>query len=255
MTVKAKNQLKSFATMLSLGGVLVVSVGLIYLFFTPKVYQSSVRIRMRNWANSTNDVHSDFDIGAECQAVRSDSLLDESIKNLGLNELWGKRFNQSIPLKPEQSRILLKSKTNVRPVPKSSLMQIQVASDDRDETAVIANEIARLYLAKRQAQHQALNAERLAQFRQKWEEKGQKVQEAQAALDKLYLDITRDRTTNPATMYDLIQAKRVEWEGRYIEQRDQLTMLKAMSQEQLKRALPTFETDTNSLLTAALTQR
>ena len=257
MTVKPHSQLKSIATVLSLGGIVVVTAGLIYLFFTPKIYQASVKIRMLNWirTNSTNEMYGDYDIGAECQFARSDAILDESIKNLRLNEVWGKRFNQGTALNPEQCRILLKAKTSIHPVPKSSLFQIQVTSEERDEAATIANEIARVYRDQHQTKRQALNADRLALFRQKWEEGGQKVQQAQAALDKLYVDITRDRTTNPATFHDSIQAKRVELEGQYVEQRDQLDRLKAMNQEQLRQVLPTLDNNANSLLTTALTQR
>lgn len=243
--------------MLSLAGIVVVAAGLIYLFFTPKTYQASVKIRMLNWfhANSTNDMHGDYDMGAECQFARSDAIIDESIKNLGLNEIWGKRFNHGVTLKPEQSRVLLKAKTSVHPIPKSSLFQIQVTSGEPDEAATIANEIARNYRDQHQAKRQALSTDRLALFRQKWEETGQKVQQAQAALDKMYVDITKDRTTNPATFYDAIQAKRVELEGQYIEQRDQLDRLKIMDQQQLRQVLPTLDSNANSLLTTALTQR
>ncbi len=256
MTVTTSKKLKSFATTLALGGVLVVTVGLIYLFFTPKTYQASVKIRMRNWSrtDSTNDLHSTYGIATECQVACSDAILEQTIKNLGLNEIWGKRFNQGAALKPGQSLILLKAKAVARPIPKSSLFQIDVSSNDRDETARIANEIARLYHDKRQAELQALNSDKLAVFQQKWEEENQKVQTAQAALDKLYLDITRDRTTNPATMYDLIQARKADMESQYVEERDQLARLKAMSPEQLKEVLPTLETNTDSPLTTSLTQ-
>ncbi len=258
MSVKPKNQLKSIATMLSLGGIVVVAAGLIYLFFTPKIYQASVKVRMLDWvrANSTNEMHGeDYDIGVECQFARSDAIIDESIKNLGLNEIWGKRFNHGVPLKPEQSRILLKAKISIHPIPKSSLFQIQVTSNEPDEAAKIANDIARDYRDQHETKRQALKASRLEVFRQKWDEGDQKVQLAQAALDKMYVDITRDRTTNPATFHEAVQSKRIELEGQYVEQRDQLDTLKAMNQEQLRQVLPTLDNNSNPLLTTALTQR
>ncbi len=256
MTVKANNQLKSVATMLCLGGAAVAVLGLVYLFFTPKTYEASVKIRLRNWARSdaTNGVQNAVDLPTECRMARSDDVLGQAVRNLGLNELWGKRLNQGAPLKPEQTRALLKAKVDAQPVPRSGLIQISAASADPNEAAKIANEIARLYRDKRQAQRQTVNADRLGQFKQKWDEQGQRVRQAQDALEKLYLEITQNRTTNPAAMHEMALARRMELEGQYIAQRDKLERLKMMKPEQLRRILPTLETNGNPVLMASLTQ-
>ncbi len=256
MTGKANNQLKSVATILCLSGAMVAVLGLIYLFFTPKAYEASVKIRLRNWARSdaTNGVQNAVDLPTECRMARSDDVLDQAVRNLGLNELWGKRFNQGAPLKSEQTRALLKAKVDTHPVPRSGLIQISAASADPNEAAKIANEIARLYRDKRQAQRQTVNADRVGQFKQKWDEQGQRVRQAQDALAKLYLEITRNRTTNPAAIHEMVLARRMELEGQYIGLRDELDRLKVMKPEQLRRVLPTLETNANSVLTASLTQ-
>ena len=46
-----------------------------------------------------------------------------------------------------------------------------------------------------------------------------------------------------------VERGRVEREGQYVEQRDQLDRLKAMNQEQLRQVLPTLDNNANSLLT------
>ena len=43
MTAPAQNKLKSVAIKIALGGVLIALVGLVYLFFTPKLFQASAK--------------------------------------------------------------------------------------------------------------------------------------------------------------------------------------------------------------------
>lgn len=257
MAGNTKSQLKSIAALLCLAGSAVVVVGVAYLFFTPKTYIASAKIRIRNWvrSDSTKGAQNTVDLATECRAVRSDEILDQTIKNLGLSELWSKRFNQGAPLKPEQTRALLKERLDVHPASRSEVIEIREASADPDEAAKVANELARQYHDKRQTQRRALNSERLSQFKQKWEEQGEKVRQAQEALEKLYLAINQNRATNPAAMREVILSKRIDLESQYVARRDELERLKALKPELLRQVLPTLETNTNSVLTASLTKR
>jgi uncharacterized protein involved in exopolysaccharide biosynthesis len=257
MAGNPNSQLKSIATLLCLAGSAVVAVGLAYLFFTPKTYSASAKIRMRNWVRSdaTNGAQNTIDLPAECRAVCSNEILDQTIKNLGLNELWSKRLNQGAPLKSEQTRALLKERLDVHPGSRSEVIEIRAASPDSNEAAKVANEVARQYHDKRQTQRRALNSERLTQFKHKWEEQGEKVRQAQEALEKLYLAINQNRATNPAAMREAILSNRIDLESQYVAQRDELERLKALKPELLRQVLPTLVTDTNSLLTKSLTRR
>ncbi|MDB6023534.1 MAG: ywqD 2 [Pedosphaera sp.] len=266
MIAPAQNKLKAAAILFALGGLLVAAAGLLYLFLTPKSYGASAKIKVekRDWlhAKLSANSRSPYDPGlvpAECQLLRSDAVLDQAIQNLGLIESWNKRYHLGTPLTADECRTLLKSKADIRPMPNSSLVEIKVTSEDSEETAKIANELARIYQSFRQTQRQDLIHSNIDLLKQQWDEQNLNVQAAQAEVDKLSLEINRARATNStvfydADSYDLLQAKRIELEGESERQRNELAQFKKLEPSGLRQVLSSLDPDPNSMLNAALQQ-
>ena len=130
------------------GGLLTVGVALLYIFATPKSYQAGTKLKLvrGDWI-ATNHVGSPYDpaiVPGEVQFLRSDALLLETMTNLHLGEAWGKRYKGGGTLSTNESLGLLRSKSAVRALPKSTVIQILVTSEEPEETATIANEMTRL---------------------------------------------------------------------------------------------------------------
>jgi len=264
MTIKARTRRESFARVLSISGALVIVTGLAYLFLTPKIYQASARIQVSNIGPMQNHpaaAAQDPKLlpAAECEFMRSDAILDPVIEHLRLNELWGQRYTHGNALNNAQSRARLRMMADIHPLPDSEVIQIKVTSAEPHETALIANEIARIYSDSRQARRQNESREKINSLKQQWEAQNAKVSQAQATLEKLSQEIRDERATNPATFYDpqsyeLLQNKHAELEMEYVKQKSALDQYTAMDRKKLTQVLSVSDENTNSVLISALTQ-
>jgi len=253
MSKPSEEKSKTLGRMIASGGVLVAALGLAYLFLTPKLYQAAARIKVIDWVRSKDlgDASNDQLMPRECALVRSNAMLDQVARNLRLNEVWAKRPAQAAALNDDEIRARLRQQMFVNQVGISSVMEIRVQSDDREETARIANEFARLYLDYRSAQHQDLLHGKLDTLRQQWDEQSQKIGDAQAAVDKLYFAVMKERATNTteyfdAETFDALRNTHVKLEAEYVNQQQQLNDFKKMDPEDLKQVLSSM--DTNSVL-------
>ena len=264
MTIKARTRRESFARVLSISGALVIVTGLAYLFLTPKIYQASARIQVSNIGPMQNHPAGAAQVlklvpAAECEFMRSDAILDPVIEHLRLNELWGQRYTHGNALNNAQSRARLRMMADIHPLPDSEVIQIKVTSAEPHETALIANEIARIYSDSRQARRQNESRDKINLLKQQWEAQNAKVTQAQAALDRLSQEIRAERAANSATFYDpqsyeLLQSKRADLEMEYLKQKSALDQYTAMDRKKLTQVLSVSDENTNSVLISALTQ-
>ncbi|MDB6067637.1 MAG: hypothetical protein JWR26_3845 [Pedosphaera sp.] len=265
MNAKPATKLKTVTMMLILIGVVIAAIGLIYLFGTPKAYRASAKVRVwKSGWNGTNDLSGAYDptvaLPGQIQLIRSDAIVDQAVRALGLNELWGLRYNRGVAFTIDQSRARLRSMVEVRVIPSTSILEIQVTSENRDETSTIANELMQAYHDHQQSQRQGLRTDKISSLKQAWEVQNQKVQEAQARLYDLSQSINKDRATNSVTITDkqsteLVQSKRIELEEEYVKQQSMLAKLKAMDRERLEEVLPVMDDKTNIFLMSLLERR
>ena len=264
MTVKPNGKRKRFATVLALGGLLAVVMGLVYLFLTPKMYRASARVQVgkRGWTKG-NQSEAAYDpkilLPGECQLIRSGKILDPVIEHLDLNKLWGQRYNHGKNLTPEQSRARLEAMAAIAPARRAGLIQIQITSEDAAEPAGIANEIARVYREYWQVQRDTESRERIDALKKELYEENAKVDAAQAALDKSNQEIREKQATNTVQLYDpstyqLLQAKRIGLETEYVRQKSVLDQLNGLDRTKLTQVLSVMDENTNSVLTASLSQ-
>ncbi len=126
-------------------------------FILPESWSSMVRIAVEKDVSdimplgfAQNSTQFDpFFIQTEFEKIRSKNVLHRVIANLKLNERWGERYNNGVPLKTSETFDYLSDKINVRQTRNTSLIEIWVYSDSKEkpaqEAADIANEIARVY--------------------------------------------------------------------------------------------------------------
>ncbi|MDB6019988.1 MAG: ywqD 2 [Pedosphaera sp.] len=263
MKPDAQIKLKAAGNLLALGGLALLALGLSYQFFTPKLYRASAVIRVENRGVRRPDkadgrpanLSEALSMAAEYELLKSDAFQSQVISNLNLREIWGKRSPQGAMPGTNEVRMLLQSKTRIHPLPNAGLIEIQVTSEERDDTALIANEFARLYRNYRESQSQNVSRERIDALRKNWDAEDRKVREAQERLEKIVSDIKKARAADTNSFYDRsniaeLQNKRIELEASYVEQQNMLVQLKALKPEQLRQVLPIMVT--NEMLNVTL---
>jgi len=124
-------------------------------------------------------------ITTEVEKIRSPSVLYRVIKDLGLATKW----QQPIPMEPEEAFQQLSSMVDVRPVRDLNLFEIFVYSDagkhTAEEGAEIANRIAESYRTNRAAWRNASRQLGIKRLGEELERQDQAVREAQGRVDKL----------------------------------------------------------------------
>ena len=146
-----------------------------------------------------------FFIQTESEKIHSKKVLNTVIEKLNLNEAWANKHGFGQKLNTEDSYQLLSKRIDVRPVPNTGLIDIQVKSDSPEEAARIANTIAEVYRDVRLDQRKEM-AQSVAQALEgKLAEQDKKIASAKLELERLQpktnnelADAAPPRTTAPA---------------------------------------------------------
>lgn len=118
----------------------VLFAGVLVQFILPHAYGSSARIRIEKPV-PPDRVY----LQTEIEAIKSYPVLTQVIKNLNLGRIWAVKFKEPVDLGEEIIEAILKGMLEVRLHRNTSLIEIRVVSEDRQEAAAIANEIGKVY--------------------------------------------------------------------------------------------------------------
>src|SRR5206468_5273036 len=122
--------------------------------------------------------------------IQSKSILYQVITNLNLNKVWAQKLKEEGELRTEVTFALLKSKIDVRQARNTSLIEIKVFSDDKNEAAVIANQIATVYKDHRRDQRTGVKSKGIAVLEQELDKRTIEVSNLQARVDKLKTELS-----------------------------------------------------------------
>jgi G-rich domain on putative tyrosine kinase len=109
---------------------LVAITATIVTFILPQYYAGTAR------------VHVNGDPAAALEAIRSEAVLAQVVEKLNLNGEWGRKFNNGVPLKTDDSVRWLKTRAAIHPGGDGSLIDVTFYSEDSGEAARIANAVA-----------------------------------------------------------------------------------------------------------------
>ncbi|PYJ58700.1 MAG: capsular biosynthesis protein [Verrucomicrobia bacterium] len=168
-------------------------------FILPESWSSTVRIAVEKDVSDINPIgfaqnnsaYDPFFIQTEFEKIRSRKVLYKVIENLKLNERWGGRYNNNIPLKTPETFDILQGKIDVRQTRNTSLIEIRVYSDAKEkekpaqEAAEIANEIANVYRDTRLELKQEMSRKGIQVLREELQQNEEKVKAAEAEVDQL----------------------------------------------------------------------
>lgn len=136
---------------------LVVVTGVSYTLTLPKIYMANARLSVREDSMDMDVFERQYVAGynpyflkTQYEIIQSRPILYLVLDNLNLQQIWGdKMSDDGVPLKRDIAFLLLSKSVRVNQYRDTSLIDIQVYREDREEAARIANEIASVYRDQR----------------------------------------------------------------------------------------------------------
>ena len=166
-------------------------------FILPVSYASTVKMKVEKDSPDVGDMSGDrpylgFDpywLQDQFETIQSPSILYQVISNLHLNTLWGQKLKSEVDLRTDVSYALLKNNIDVRQVRNTSLIEIKAFSEDKNEAAVIANEIAEVYRKHRYDQRMKMSSKGIEVLEEELAKQTSKVTNMQSQVEKLKTEL------------------------------------------------------------------
>lgn len=248
---------------------LVVITATLVTFILPESFSSTARVRIDRDVTDIESVqtarsplgYDPYFIQTEFEVMQSEMVLKRVVELENLNVLWGKKFAGGETLKTSVSISFLKKRMNVRSVRNTSLIEIEVFSEDKDEASKLANAIAKTYQDHRSSLRTRLTEGGIKVLEQRYQEQSEKVASSQKELENLRqsLDISdidaQGTAPTPSLESDTLRrflAQVTERSALVTELEVQISKLKALSRDELRQVLPRIQQDVS--LTELLSQ-
>jgi polysaccharide biosynthesis transport protein len=225
-------------------------------FLLPKTYGSKARIKVEKdlpavkgiEGGMTTAPYDPFWLQTEFDVIQSSSVLNEVIKKLDLNQRWAARSGRPEGLQTEQTYEILKRQTRVTPSRNTSLVEIWVYSEDKNEAVEIANAIADAYREKRIQLRKAAREEGVASLVEQLKQREDEVKEAQKTVNELRMasDIpdlemsTLSTTTLNIDTLRGLEAMRLAASQKFTEEVTLLSSVNKQDRAELRNSLSTI---------------
>src|SRR6185437_2170987 len=189
----------------------------------------------------------------EFQTIQSHAVLSLVSDAMHLKEKWGKKYNNGQPMTEEEVEDLIKKNLDLTQLRNTKFIQIKAFSDNPQEAADLANQVAKSYKEYRSDEYDALKNGGIESLDQQLKEQDDKVKQAQDKVDELRTKLKiNDAMANAPSAAALmtadrvreLDARRVTEEADYNSQKTLLETLKSQKPEELRQALPTAVNDT-----------
>lgn len=174
---------------------LVVISATLVTFILPEWYVSTARIQVQRDQSdipgmqepSFAPTYDPYFIQTEFEVIRSQQILGKAIDDLGLRQAWGKQYGIG-DLKMDEAISILKGVLSLQPERNTSIIDIGVFSQDKNEAARIANKIAEVYKANRLEKRLRLIYGGIAALEVAYNQNREQIQAMRAEIAKLSRD-------------------------------------------------------------------
>jgi polysaccharide biosynthesis transport protein len=226
----------------------------IVTFIQPKTYASTVRMKVERDAPDVEllgnrqygGAYDPYWITTEFETIQSKSILYQVITNLNLNKKWAEKLGEENDLRTDITYQFLKRSVDVQQARNTSLIEISAYSDDPQEAAVIANEIADVYKKSRINSRLQASARGIETLEKEYKDQDELVRAQQAKVDKMKNDFRISdweaqygysmSTVEPETLRKL-EGLRIEAHADHAEISTLYTQLTTMTRPELKKAV------------------
>ncbi len=243
---------------------LVVITATLVTFILPESFSSMARIKVERDRSDIADLSGQPMIGSydpyfiqtEFEIIQSEVVLGKVIEALNLNEKWGKKYNAGQRFTTTETMALVKRQIDLRPVRNTSLIEIRVFSDNPDDAALLANEIAKTYREYRLDQRRKFGLEGIKSLEETVGDYESKVKAAQDKVETLRVKLkvpdaiaSENLPTVLLSAESLrhIEALRIEGEAEYVKQKTLLDQLMTLELTNLTQTIPAIGVQDNQL--------
>ena len=199
-------------------------------------------------------------IQTQFEKIQSTTILYKVIQDLELNKVWAARRREP-SLTVQETYILLRKSLDVRQSRNTTLIEIRVYDEDKDEAANIANKIAEVYQKSRVSVKENQSKKAIKALDDRLKEQTAAVRAAQMDVDRLRTELQiPDSVESVGAFQSSLERERVSGaeqerqrvESQYVYYYTQLTNLVSMDRETLRKAVLTA-VPTETLLSALYT--
>ncbi len=229
-------------------------------FILPESFASTVRIKVEKDGSDVGGLGetynaSTFDpywIQDQFETIQSKMILYQVITNLNLNIKWAEKYKEEGAFRTEQTYAMLKSRVDVRQSRGTSLIEIRALSEDKDEAATIANEIATVYRNARLNLRKEYSQHGIANLRLQLEDKENKIKAKQTEVNKMKEELNIPDTEAPVYFGDNTPDSenlrhtdrlRIEAQADYEQMRTLYAQLTGLSRKELRKAVQVVSPD------------
>ena len=233
--------------------VLLTTVGVTLIL--KQTYASSVSIRVERDTKDIDPLGSrnsqlGFDpyfIATEFETIQSREVLYPVIESLDLPKKWAERYQETTLTVSEVYQILLKS-LNVRQTRNTSIIEIEVESEDREEARAIAQAVALAYRQWRVNVKERTAKGGIAKLKENLNEQSREVLRLQGEVDEIRTRLMIPDSTADASSYQSslererlssVQLDLIKAESEYVFWKTKEDQLKALDQEDYRDAILT----------------
>ena len=247
---------------------LVVITATLVTFILPESYSSTARIKIEGDAPDVTfagdprlagGAYDPYFIQTEFETIKSERVLSNVVAKLDLKKDWGVKFGGGGELKMPEAIAILKSHMALSPVRNTKFIEISMYSENRDEAAKLANEVANAYRSFRLEERLQLSRSGIAALEERFEEQAKKIRAAQTNVDNMREELKisdplasegQSTVVMTAEAVRRIESIRIEKESQYMTEETMFSGLTNLSPEKLVQTLPTITPDPllNSLL-------
>ncbi len=201
--------LRTFFTVFIVVFLLVFGTSAVVTYLLPESFRSTTRVKVERSPSASPDQNgspnasSEYDpyfLQTEFAVIQSRVVLSKVIEALDLNAKWGQRYAGGEKLKNPEAMALLEARMDLRPVRNTTLIDISVYGEDRDETAAIANAIAEAYRDHRLQEQSEFTKRGIVALKDQCDEQDRKVREGQMEVDRLRKELNISDLESPSAV-------------------------------------------------------
>jgi polysaccharide biosynthesis transport protein len=247
---------------------LVVITATVVTLMYPESFASTARIQVEQehpdigglgTMGNLNAGYDPYFLLTEFETIQSQAVLSKVVDAMDLRAKWGKKYNNGVPMQESDVEDMIKNRLDLRNIRNTKFIEIKAYSDNAQEAADLANQVAKSYQQYRSNEFDELKNGGINSLQKQLAEQDAKISVLQSNVDKLRVDLNiPDSMANAsaaapsytADAFKELSSLKVSREADYSQQASLLASLQKMSREDQRKALPRALTDTqlNSLL-------
>ena len=239
---------------------LVVITATLVTFILPEQFASTATLKIERDKSDIDEIAGNSRISAfdpyyiqtEFEVIQSETILSNVVDVLGLNDKWGKKYNDGQRFKTHESMAILKNRLNLRPRRNTALIDATVYSENPNDAAELAQAVAETYRQWRLEKGQRIGKGGVKALADRLKIEDEKIAKVKEELDEIRVKnkINDVDTAGTAPMmlseseeFRRYQSSRYEKDLSYKKQKEVFEKLSAIDIFALRDVLPGFQPD------------